>query len=377
MFIHMLLRNFTFDRIDGSIRAEDRQRAIRRFTTSNTEECFVLLLSTRAAGLGLNLQAANTVILFDSDPNPQADAQAMARTHRIGQQRKVHVYRLISRATYEEALLKRASLKLGLGEAVLSAGEGFAGVKVVDLAESENDGGEEPDFIVPDERGLSEAVQEQLRRWRSVVSQAKATGVSSVDEAELRKCLNDLPASTLDSIFSGLSLTRPSITTAVKVPKWPPNETTLLIDGLTKLIQNLRADHKLPAQETMKDVPMKGLGPVTKKALTPREVERLLREGAHAVFNETSEEANLRLKRFEEEDLKRIVNTLMKARGEEADTHKEEADKEPLARPAEPSSRVSAGSGAEGDHPMEEDKEDDPKFWSSVLPTREDELDEV
>ncbi|CAE7938157.1 CHD6, partial [Symbiodinium sp. KB8] len=119
---YLTMKNFTFDRIDGSIRAEDRQRAIRRFTTSNTEECFVLLLSTRAAGLGLNLQAANTVILFDSDPNPQADAQAMARTHRIGQQRKVHVYRLISRATYEEALLKRASLKLGLGEAVLSAG---------------------------------------------------------------------------------------------------------------------------------------------------------------------------------------------------------------------------------------------------------------
>jgi SNF2 family DNA or RNA helicase len=54
---------------------------------------FVMLLSTRAGGLGLNLTAADVVIIFDSDWNPQNDLQAMARAHRIGQTRAVRVYR--------------------------------------------------------------------------------------------------------------------------------------------------------------------------------------------------------------------------------------------------------------------------------------------
>lgn len=71
-------------------------------------------MSTRAGGLGINLQTADTCILFDSDWNPQADLQAMARVHRIGQKKKVHVYRLITRGTVEERMIQRAQKKLYL-----------------------------------------------------------------------------------------------------------------------------------------------------------------------------------------------------------------------------------------------------------------------
>ena len=62
----------------------------------------VFLLSTRAGGLGLNLQTADTVILFDSDWNPQMDLQAQDRAHRIGQTKKVLVLRFITNTEIEE-----------------------------------------------------------------------------------------------------------------------------------------------------------------------------------------------------------------------------------------------------------------------------------
>ena len=57
---------------------------------------FIFLLSTRAGGLGINLTAADTVVIYDSDFNPQMDLQAMDRAHRIGQKNMVNVYRLIT-----------------------------------------------------------------------------------------------------------------------------------------------------------------------------------------------------------------------------------------------------------------------------------------
>ena len=80
-----------------------------------------MLLSTKAGGLGLNLTSADTVIIYDSDWNPQNDMQAMARAHRIGQTRPVNVYRLITEKTYEEQMFHSASMKLGLDRAMLAA----------------------------------------------------------------------------------------------------------------------------------------------------------------------------------------------------------------------------------------------------------------
>ena len=116
-------RRYPVERIDGNVAGDMRQRAIDRFSNPN-ENCFVFLLSTRAGGVGINLVAADTVVLFDSDWNPQNDLQAMARCHRIGQKKNVMVYRLVTRQTYESSLFERAARKLGLEQAVLGSRDG-------------------------------------------------------------------------------------------------------------------------------------------------------------------------------------------------------------------------------------------------------------
>ena len=113
------LNHYRYERLDGNTSASARTAAVDRFKRESFKR-FVMLLSTRAGGLGLNLTAADTVIIFDSDWNPQNDLQAMARAHRIGQTRSVRVYRLLTAKTYEMHMFHSASLKLGLDRAVLA-----------------------------------------------------------------------------------------------------------------------------------------------------------------------------------------------------------------------------------------------------------------
>jgi len=114
------VKGYRYERIDGSVVGNRRQAAIDRFNNPDLD-IFVFLLCTKAGGLGLNLTAANTVIIYDSDWNPQNDLQAQARCHRIGQKDKVKVYRLITRDTYENEMFIRASRKLGLDQALLDS----------------------------------------------------------------------------------------------------------------------------------------------------------------------------------------------------------------------------------------------------------------
>ncbi|XP_035772194.1 lymphoid-specific helicase [Neolamprologus brichardi] len=86
---------------------------------SKDPEVFIFLLSTRAGGLGINLTAADTVIIFDSDWNPQADLQAQDRCHRIGQTKPVVVYRLVTANTIDQKILERASAKRKLEQMVI------------------------------------------------------------------------------------------------------------------------------------------------------------------------------------------------------------------------------------------------------------------
>merc|ERR1712165_676772 len=83
---------------------------------------FIFLLSTRAGGLGLNLQTADTVIIFDSDWNPHQDLQAQDRAHRIGQKNEVRVLRLMTVNSVEERILAAAKYKLNMDEKVIQAG---------------------------------------------------------------------------------------------------------------------------------------------------------------------------------------------------------------------------------------------------------------
>ncbi|GFG02149.1 chromodomain helicase hrp3 [Aspergillus udagawae] len=108
---YMESRGYSYQRLDGTIPAASRRLAIEHFNAPDSSD-FCFLLSTRAGGLGINLMTADTVILFDSDWNPQADLQAMARAHRIGQTRPVSVYRLVSKDTVEEEVIERARNKL-------------------------------------------------------------------------------------------------------------------------------------------------------------------------------------------------------------------------------------------------------------------------
>ncbi|KAL5477821.1 hypothetical protein EMCRGX_G024669 [Ephydatia muelleri] len=114
-------RGYTYERLDGSVRGEERFLAVKNF--SNDPESFVFLLSTRAGGQGLNLVGADTIIFVDSDFNPQNDLQAAARAHRIGQIRPVKVIRLLGKNTVEKVILKRAYAKLELTATVIEGGQ--------------------------------------------------------------------------------------------------------------------------------------------------------------------------------------------------------------------------------------------------------------
>lgn len=79
----------------------------------------VFIISTKAGGVGINLTSATNIIIYDTDWNPQNDIQAIGRAHRIGQQKSVTVYRLITTHTYEDVLYKSSIKKLGIGLAIL------------------------------------------------------------------------------------------------------------------------------------------------------------------------------------------------------------------------------------------------------------------
>ena len=93
-----------------------------RIFNSPNSEYFIFLLSTRAGGLGLNLQTADTVVIFDSDWNPHQDLQAQDRAHRIGQKNEVRVLRLMMVNSVEERILAAARFKLNMDEKVIQAG---------------------------------------------------------------------------------------------------------------------------------------------------------------------------------------------------------------------------------------------------------------
>ncbi|KAH9518690.1 Chromodomain-helicase-DNA-binding protein 1-like [Bulinus truncatus] len=114
-------RGYNYERLDGSVRGEERFLAVQNFNSN--DETFVFLLSTKAGGQGLNLTSADTVIFIDSDFNPQNDLQAAARVHRIGQDRPVKIIRLIGRNTVEEIIMSRAEAKLKLTEKVIENGK--------------------------------------------------------------------------------------------------------------------------------------------------------------------------------------------------------------------------------------------------------------
>lgn len=152
-------------RIDGSISWQDRQESMRRF--NEEPECKVFLLSTRAGGLGINLTAADTCIIYDSDWNPHQDLQAMDRCHRIGQQKPVLVMRLATRQSVEGKMLRRANEKLQLERLVIKKGafldmateaknsSSLKAEELMDLLKADNSGDDTPQSGEADEQMLN------------------------------------------------------------------------------------------------------------------------------------------------------------------------------------------------------------------------------
>ncbi len=139
-FLKMM--NWKYLRLDGGTKTEDRAGHVALFNAKGSEYK-VFILSTRAGGLGLNLQTADTVIMyvfvlstslvgmliavyllysFDSDWNPHADLQAQDRAHRIGQTKVVRILRFITEKSVEEAMFARARYKLDIDDKVIQAG---------------------------------------------------------------------------------------------------------------------------------------------------------------------------------------------------------------------------------------------------------------
>merc|ERR1712232_966905 len=115
-YLTVLRPKYKFCRIDGGTSLDERKQQMKEF--NNNPDYFCFLLSTRAGGVGINLMAADTVIIFDSDWNPHQDNQAQDRCHRIGQEKDVAVYRLITAKSVELKILERANSKRKLERVV-------------------------------------------------------------------------------------------------------------------------------------------------------------------------------------------------------------------------------------------------------------------
>uniref|UniRef100_H2ZUB2 SWI/SNF related BAF chromatin remodeling complex subunit ATPase 2 n=1 Tax=Latimeria chalumnae TaxID=7897 RepID=H2ZUB2_LATCH len=147
----------------GTTKSEDRAALLKKFNEKDSP-VFIFLLSTRAGGLGLNLQAADTVVIFDSDWNPHQDLQAQDRAHRIGQQNEVRVLRLCTVNSVEEKILAAAKYKLNVDQKVIQAGmfdqkssghERRAFLQAILEHEEEN---EQEEDEVPDDETLNQMI---------------------------------------------------------------------------------------------------------------------------------------------------------------------------------------------------------------------------
>ena len=106
---YLIYRQYKYLRLDGASKISDRRDMVTDWQTK--PDLFIFLLSTRAGGLGINLTAADTVVFYDHDWNPSNDSQAMDRAHRLGQTKQVTVYRLITKNTIDERIVKLARNK--------------------------------------------------------------------------------------------------------------------------------------------------------------------------------------------------------------------------------------------------------------------------
>lgn len=183
----MTLKGWKNCRLDGSTSADVRQELLSTFNDPSYGYQ-VFLLSTRAGGLGLNLQSADTVILYDSDYNPHADQQAQDRAHRIGQKKEVRVLRLVTSNSVEEGIVEIAKRKLAMDGQIIQAGkfDGHSSAEERDnflrtLLDRENEDAEED--AEPDEETLNEILarsEEEMEIFAKMDAERKQSEIGAL-----------------------------------------------------------------------------------------------------------------------------------------------------------------------------------------------------
>lgn len=173
------LKGWPACRLDGNVSQEDRRRQIEEFSDPKCKTQ-LFLLSTRAGGLGINLTAADTVIIFDSDWNPQMDLQAQDRVHRIGQTKPVLIYRFVAAKTVEAKILEKATAKRRLEKLVISKGKFKSPVAAANAKKNQENSVREMAEILASEDG------EQVQ----IVSQ----GDQVISDEDLEKLLDRSPS---------------------------------------------------------------------------------------------------------------------------------------------------------------------------------------
>lgn len=196
--IYLKYRGITFLRIDGSVNMKQRMDIVHDFVTPGSQYNG-MLLSTRSSAFGLNLQVADTVILYDSDYNPFVELQASARVHRIGQPNVVLVLRLMMNATGEEKILRMARKKFILGHQIIEAGK---------FTFNSSDNGGEIDKITSETRIVLDPTDQDIdliitrsEEERSMMQFATTKDNNDVPELESYKELDNL---ILDTFETGL-----------------------------------------------------------------------------------------------------------------------------------------------------------------------------
>ncbi|GJD10460.1 Probable helicase mot1 [Galdieria sulphuraria] len=118
LFMEGPFRHLSYLRLEGTVSPMHRQAIVTRFNSDPSISC--MLLTTQIGGLGLNLTGADTVVFIEQDWNPVKDMQAMDRAHRIGQTRTVNVFKLVTKGTLEEKIMKLQEMKTAVAESIVN-----------------------------------------------------------------------------------------------------------------------------------------------------------------------------------------------------------------------------------------------------------------